>query len=199
MKFIKTFSLQFVRTSLMLAFVGLSPAIFASTLPSVVDDFSHETQNSLGITRMFIDDTSAGGKTQTNQAFKQGSLKVTGKIVPARGQPGWSSTVLPLSIDNSHQDASAFQGIKLKVKLRKGMLSVSANSSEVTNFDYHAAPIMIAADDKFHEIKIPFHTMKRAWSQQTTLNTATLTSISIVAFGLKPSSFDFELANVSFY
>jgi hypothetical protein len=69
----------------------------------------------------------------------------------------------------------------------------------VTNYDYHAAPIAVAADGKFHEVKIPFESMKRAWSEQTPLNTATLNSLSIVAFSLQPASFDFELDEVSFY
>lgn len=199
MKSIKTIKQLLSCATLMLICVSAATTAQASSLPTVVDDFSHETQNSLGIPRLFIDDTSAGGKTQTTHTFHQGRVNVTGKIIPARGQPGWSSTVLPLSIDNSGQDASNYQGIKLKVKLREGMLSVSANSSQITNFDYHAAPIAVAPDDKFHEVQIPFNAMKRAWSEQTTLNTTTLTSISIVAFGLKPSTFDFEVANVSFY
>ncbi|GHF85450.1 CIA30 family protein [Thalassotalea marina] len=199
MKFIKTISKRVVYITSMLACISVSSIAFASILPTVVDDFSHATNNSLGIPRLYIDDSSAGGKTKTEHTFQQGSLNITGKITPARGQPGWSSTVLPLSIDNSMQDASKFTGIKLKVKLRKGMLSVSANSSEVTNFDFHAAPIVIKPDNTFHEITIPFNTMKRAWSEQTKLNTSTLISISIVAFGLQPSDFDFDIANVSFY
>lgn len=100
---------------------------------------------------------------------------------------------------NQPQDASKYQGVKLLVKVNSGMLSVSANSTKVVNFDYHAAPIMVAADGKFHEVKVPFNSMKRAWSEQTKLDPATLASLSIVAFDLKPSEFSYEIDEVSFY
>ncbi len=79
-----------------------------------------------------------------------------GDIIPARGQPGWASTVLLLDPQGLPQDASAYDGIVLRVRLNKGNLSISANSSEITNFDYHAAPLICPSDGEFHEVKIPF-------------------------------------------
>jgi hypothetical protein len=48
-------------------------------------------------------------------------------------------------------------------------------------------------------VKIPFTSMKRAWSEQTQLNTKTITSFSISAYGLQKSAFDFEVDEVSLY
>lgn len=107
--------------------------------------------------------------------------------------------VLPLDSQSLPKDASAFEGVRLLIKINSGSMSISANSTEITNFDYHAAPIAVAADDKFHEVKIPFAAMKRAWSEQTPLNTKTINSLSIVAFGLQKSAFDFAVDEVSFY
>ena len=176
----------------------LSPAI-AGDLASTVDDFSDATKNSIGINRQYLDDTSVGGQTQTQYSVEKGVLSAKGQISPPRGQPGWASTVLLLDPQGQPQDASAYQGILLRVRVNKGNLSVSANSSEITNYDYHATQVIGQSGREFQEIEIPFAKMKRAWSEQTPLNTKTLTSLSLVAFDLQQGTFDFEIDEVSFY
>jgi hypothetical protein len=187
---------KYFSIALLLAFSCISAA---ETLNSVVDDFSDAENNNLGIPRQFINDTIAGGSTTTEHALVAGVITAKGEITPPRGQPGWASMILLLNPQNLPQDASAFEGIRLLVKIKSGHISVSANSAEVTNYDYHAALIAAAADGKFHEVKIPFTSMKRAWSEQIPLNTKTISSLSISAFGLQKAAFDFELDEVSFY
>lgn len=179
--------------------VFYSCASFAGSLNAAIDDFSDIKDNSLGIPRQFINDSIAGGSTTTEQLVSKGVIYLTGELIPARGQPGWASTVLPLDAQSLPQDASAFEGIRIVIKVNSGSISISANSTEVTNFDYHAALVPVANDGKFHEVKIPFNSMKRAWSEQTPLNTKTINSLSIVAFSLQKSAFNFELDEVSFY
>lgn len=183
-------------TALLLAFSCLS---VAESLSPAIDDFSDVKNNNLGLPRQFLNDSISGGSTTTEQHISEGVLYAQGDIIPPRGQPGWASVVLLLDPQNLPRDASAFVGIRLRIKMNSGNLSISANSTEITNFDYHAAPVAVAADGKFHEVKIPFASMKRAWSEQTTLNTKTISSISISAYGLQKSVFDFELDEVSFY
>lgn len=165
----------------------------------LVDDFSDAKKNSLGIDRQFIDDSSTGGGTKTEHNIHDGVLSIKGEIAPPRGQPGWASTVLLLNPKGLPEDTSAFQGIRLLVRVNQGDLSVSVNSSEIENFDYHATTIAKQSDDQFHEVKIPFSQLKRAWSAQTPLNTKTIASLSLVAFGVQKKSFDFEFDEVSFY
>ena len=171
----------------------------ANEFPSLIDDFSDAKNNSLGITRQFLDDTIAGGKTQTEITIEAGKLQIKGEISPPRGQPGWASSVLLLNAEGLPQDISQFEGIKLLVKVDKGNISLSANSTDVTNFDYHSALITVKPDGKFHQVNIPFNTMKRAWSEQTQLNTATINSLSIVAFGVQKTAFNYAIDEVSFY
>ena len=187
------------RTASLLASIFLSTAVTAAGLDRMVDDFSHATKNNLGIERQFIDDTATGGKSKTQHSIDQGVLTAKGDLVPPRGQPAWASTVLPLDPQGEPKDASGYQGIRLRIRVNRGNLSLSANSTEITNFDYHAAPIVVRNDGKFHDVKIPFKNMKRAWSAQTRLNTKTLTSLSLVAFGVQRGSFDFAVDEVSFY
>ena len=172
---------------------------FGESLSPMIDDFSHANNNNLGIPRQFLNDSIAGGGTTTTQEVAQGVINAKGDIIPPRGQPGWASLVLPLDSQSLPRDASAFEGVRLLIKINTGSFSISANSTEISNFDYHAAPVAVTADGKFHEVKIPFTTMKRAWSEQTPLNTKTITSLSIVAFGLQKSAFDFALDEVTFY
>jgi len=173
-----------------------SSSSFSGELSSVVDDFSDVNTNNLGIVRQFLDDKIAGGNTQIKIQVASGKLHVKGDIVPPRGQPGWASSVLLLNPQGLGQDVSHFSGVRLLIKLDTGSISVSANSAEITNFDYHAA---VQSDGHFHEINIPFSTMKRSWSAQTPLNTATISSLSIVAFGLKKTAIDYEIDQIGFY
>jgi hypothetical protein len=179
--------------------LAISGICWGGNLPSLIDDFSSSTANSLGFPRYFMNDSVAGGGTEAGQEISEGAISTKGNIVPPRGQPGWASIILPVGMENTAQDASAFEGLRLLVKINTGNISISANSTEITNFDYHTAPISVTADGKFHEIKIPFTSMKRNWSEQTPLNTKTLNSRSITAFGFEKTSFDFVLDEVSFY
>ncbi|MEP7704919.1 CIA30 family protein [Paraglaciecola sp. 25GB23A] len=199
MKTVNKTAFNLMKTIALSSLLAFSSGVFSASLPALVDDFNNLKDNNLNLPRQFMSDAVAGGQTQVKPMISAGIMQVKGDIVPPRGQPGWASSILPLSTEGKPEDASQFSGIKLLVKIHSGNMTLSANSTEVTNYDYHAAPIAVAADGKFHEVKIPFESMKRAWSEQTPLNTATLNSLSIVAFSLQPASFDFELDEVSFY
>lgn len=174
-------------------------SLLANETPSLVDDFSHPQNNSLGCPRQFLTDATVGGSTHSSQVVNEGIIKIEGDIVPPRGQPGWSSAVLLLDPTGQPVDASAYQGLRIKIRVKRGNLSLSANSVKVTNFDYHAALIKRQPGEEFQEIKIPFSQMKRTWSEQTDLDASTLNSISIVAFAMQKDSFSFEIDEVSFY
>ena len=199
MKALKIIAISIQRSLVTVALLAASGFSHAEALGPLVDDFSDAENNSLGVQRQFVNDSVAGGGTTTTQSVSDGVLLVTGKIAPPRGQPGWASSVLLLDPEGLPRDASAFDGIRLRVKVNKGNLSISANSTEVTNFDYHAAQVVVAADGKFHEVKIPFASMKRAWSEQTPLNSRTIASLSLVAFDVQQGSYDFEVDEVAFY
>lgn len=199
MKFYSLKTLNLVKQLSLVVLLGFSCTSFGDSLNALIDDFNDTSNDNLGVPRQFLNDSISGGNTTTNHQVVQGVITATGEIVPPRGQPGWASMVLPLNAQNLPRDASAFTGIRLLIKINTGSLSISANSTEITNFDYHAAPIAVTADGEFHEVKVPFTAMKRAWSEQTQLNLKTISSLSIVAFGLQKGAFDFALDEVSFY
>ena len=172
---------------------------YANELPEMVDNFSHQSENSLGVQRQFMNDTVAGGSSESEVTVQGGKIHLTGNLIPPRGQPAWASSILLLDAQGKPMDASGYQGIRLKVKINQGLMSVSANSAKVENFDYHAAPVLLKADGEFHEVKLPFASMKRAWSEQTTLDASTLNSLSIVAYAMQQSAYDFVIDEIGFY
>lgn len=199
MKLVKSIACSLAPGLALAALLAAPGQNFAEGLSPVVDDFTNPEVNTMGVARQFLNDTMTGGGTSMSPIVSNGVLSVSGEIAPPRGQPGWASSVLILHPQGLPLDASAFEGVRLLVKVNKGMISVSANSTDVTNFDYHAALIVAKSDGEFHEVKIPFLSMKRAWSEQTALNTKTIASLSIVAFDVKNGSYDFELDEVGFY
>jgi hypothetical protein len=78
------------------------------------------------------------------------------------------------------------------------MLSLTANSTEIKNFDFHAS-LIPRKGDEFHEVRVPFGDMKRAWSEQTPLNPATIASISLVAVDLQKGAFAYDIDEIGFY
>lgn len=177
---------------------GAGSVAMADAVASV-DDFNHPENNSLGFPRVFITDQSVGGQSALRHTFENGVFEASGEIAPPRGQPGWASTTLLLDAQGQAMDASAYTGIRLRVRIQSGNLSVTANSTAISNYDYHAAPLQQQADDDFHEVRVPFDSMKRAWSEQVPLDPATLASISLVAFDIKPGAFAYEVDEVGFY
>ena len=178
----------------------VSPA--AATPPlalALIDNFNHPHNTALGYRRIFLTDTVSGGGTQATHKTKEGVLYLKGEITPPPDQPGWASWALPLAKAGSEVNASQYQGLRLMIKVQQGNVAVSANSTEVTNFDYLVAPIEIKADNTFHEVTIPFNTMQRTWSAQSPLNLQRLNSVSVVVYSLKPESFDIAVGEVGFY
>jgi hypothetical protein len=147
--------------------------------------------------RMVLNDADLGGQSTANLTTRKGVLQVEGKIVPGRGMPGFVSMVLVLSETGEPQDLSAYKGLRLRVRVNKGTLQVLAASSEIQNFDYHATAIPRSKD--FKEIKIPFTDLKRVWSEQTPLDLSTIVSINLVASGMQPGAFAYEIDEVGFY
>jgi hypothetical protein len=178
--------------------LALAGASGAHAGPALLDDFADSANTSTGAGRLLVDDRQLGSTSSGTQACAEGVLAVRGSHVPGRGVPAFVSLVLLASPDGAARDFSAFEGIRLRVKVTQGALSVQAGSSAIDNFDFHASPIA-ARGGEFQEVRIPFKAMKRAWSEQTPLDLTTITSINIVAFGLAKADFAYELDEVGFY
>ena len=184
---------------LALAALALAPVLSrAGDIPARLDDFSDPVHSSLGINRIIITDTTAGGASTVRQSVANGVFTAEGEIAPPRGQPGWVSVVLLLSPTGAPADLTKYTGIKVRVRVRQGYLSVTANSTEIKNYDYHSSMIS-RKPDEYQEVRIAFRDMKRAWSEQTPLNPATIASVNLVAFDLQKGAFAYDVDEIGFY
>ena len=189
-----------VATSLITALLALgSIAAQAAAAPMLLDDYSDPTRNKNGVQRLLIDDKTAGSKSQATQKCENGVLSVKGDLVPGRGVPAFISQVSLLSTDGKPKDLTGYQGVRLRVKVTKGILCVQVGSSEINNFDYHTGAPIAGKRGEFQEVRIPFKEMKRAWSEQTTLNLKSITSVNLVSFGVAKDAFAYEVDEIGFY
>lgn len=165
----------------------------------VLDDYSDATRNRNGVERLLIDDRTAGGKSQATQHCENGQLEMRGTLAPGRGVPAFISLVSPLSRDGAPRDLSAYQGVRLRVKVTQGLLCVQVSSTGITNFDYHTSAPIPGGRGEFQEVRIPFKDMKRAWSEPLPLNLKTVTSVNLVSFGMARDSFAYTVDELGFY
>ena len=186
--------------TLISAFFALgSIAAQAAATPMLLDDYSDPTRNKNGVERLLIDDKAAGSKSQATQKCENGVLTVKGDLVPGRGVPAFISEVSLLSADGKPKDMTGYEGVRLRVKVTKGILCVQVASSEIANFDYHTGAPIAGKGGVFQEVRIPFKEMKRAWSEQIVLNLKSITSVNLVSFGLAKDVFAYEVDEIGFY
>lgn len=175
--------------------VAAQPAI----APLLLDDYSDAKNNKHGVERLLIDDKAVGSKSQATQKCDKGVLKVDGELVPGRGVPAFISLASPLSSDGKPRDMTGYEGVRLRVKVIKGILYLQVSSSEIQNFDYHGSAPIAGKRGEFQEIRIPFKEMRRAFSEQTVLNLKSITSVNLVSFGLAKDAFAYEVDEIGFY
>jgi hypothetical protein len=189
-----------VATTLIIALLAFGAmAAQAAAAPMLLDDYSDPTRNKNGVERLLIDDKTAGSKSQATQKCEKGVLTVKGDLVPGRGVPAFISEVSLLSADGKPKDLTGYQGVRLRVKVTKGILCVQVGSSEIQNFDYHTGAPIAGKRGEFQEVRIPFKEMKRAWSEQITLNLKSITSVNLVSFGVAKDAFAYEVDEIGFY
>ena len=181
----------------LLAFASIAaqPAV----TPLLLDDYSDPKTNKNGVERLLIDDKSAGSKSQASQKCENGVLTVKGELVPGRGVPAFISEISLLNVDGKPKDLSVYQGVRLRVKVTKGILIVQVGSSDIQNFDYHGSAPIAGKRAEFQEVRIPFKELKRAWSEQTALNPKSITSVNLVSFGVAKDSFEYAVDEIGFY
>ena len=196
----KTISLlpSSLRRGLSTALLGTLPFFASAGIPALVDGFDEATVTSLGTARILVNDATAGGQSKADLTYADGVLTVRGELAPGRGQPAFVSLVLLLSPQGEAQDLSAYEGIRLRVRVTEGNLSVLAASSEIQNYDYHTAPLTRTRGE-FKEVKIPFADLRRLWSAQTPLNLETITSLNLVASGMQAGTFAYEVDEIGLY
>jgi hypothetical protein len=170
-----------------------------ATVSGLLDDYSDPVQNSYGVERLLIDDSSTGSRSRADQETGNGVLSVDGELLPGRGVPAFISMVSSLASDGSPQDLTGYEGVRLVVKVTAGTLCVQVASSDIDNYDYHTSAPLSGSQDGFREVRLPFTDLKRAWSEQTRLDLKSITSVNLVSFGLAREAFAYQVDEIGFY
>jgi hypothetical protein len=174
-------------------------ATLAAASPKLLDDYSDPARNQNGAERLLIDDKSVGSRSRATLKCEGGVLSVKGDLVPGRGVPAFISVASLLSTDGKPKDMTGYEGVRLRVKVIRGILSVQVATSEITNFDYHASAPIAGEREEFQEVRIPFKAMKRAWSEQTALDLKSITTVNLVSFSMAKDAFAYEVDEIGFY
>ncbi len=190
-----TVATTLITTLLALGVIAAEP----TKAPLLLDDYSDSKSNKHGVERLLIDDKAIGSTSTATQSCEKGVLAVKGDLVPGRGVPAFISLASPLSADGKPKDLTGYQGVRLRVKVNKGIVYVQVSSSEIQNFDYHGSAPIAGKGGEFQEVRIPFKDMKRAWSEQTVLSLKSITSINLVSFGMAKDAFAYEVDEIGFY
>lgn len=177
---------------------SLCAASLRADQPALIDHFANPALTARGAGRLLFTDKDAGGQSNATQRCESGVLVVKGELRPGRGAPAFISIPLLLSTDGKPADVGAYTGVRLRVKVTQGALIVQVSSADVDNFDFHSATVVTKRGD-FAEVRWPFADLKRAWSAQTALNLKQVTSVNLVAVGMAPGAFAFEVDEIAFY
>ncbi len=189
---------------LTLSSVALSPYSHACAAPetetsSILDMFSDATSPVTLGPRIVITDQAMGGTSHADQSVSDGIITVKGELIPGRGSPAFVSLVLPLESKGQPRDRAHYEGVRLRVRVHQGTLSVQVGSADIQNFDYHTSAPLVRKGDGFQEVKVPFKALKRVWSEQTPLNLAAITSVNLVVAGMQKGTFAYQLDEIGFY
>ena len=188
-----------VTTAMITTLIALGSFASQAAAPLLLDDYSDPKRNKNGVERLLIDDKGAGSSSHATQKCEDGVLTVKGDLVPGRGVPAFISQASLLSAEGKAKDLTGYTGVRLRVKVTKGILCVQVSSSEITNYDYHTSAPITGKRGEFQEVRIPFKDMKRSWSEQIALNLKSITSVNLVSFSLAKDAFAYEVDEIGFY
>jgi len=165
---------------------------------AVLDDFSKaDFTSAFGIQWDRNLDADFGGKSTLQHEYRDGTLRVWGKLQPAPNAPGLAGFSLDFDKKETPFDVSAFSGIRLRIKSVSGPLFLKLITSSVTNYDYHATLISNSAD--FQELKLPFAQFKQFWSAPLAWTGKDVRGVALWVSGFLPADFEFVIDQIEFF
>jgi imidazolonepropionase-like amidohydrolase len=165
---------------------------------ALLDDFSKAGLTSaFGVKWDHNLDADFGGKSTLQHEYRDGALRVWGKLQPAPNAPGLAGFSLDFDKQDTPFDVSAFSGIRLRIKSASGPLFLKLITTGVTNYDYHATLISNAPD--FQELKLPFSQFKQFWSAPIAWTGKDVRGVALWVSGFLPADFEFVIDHIELY
>jgi len=165
---------------------------------ALLDDFSKtDLTSAFGVKWIRHIDSTRGGKSTIQHEYRDGMLRVWGKLQPVPNTPRFAGFSLDFGQPGTPFDVSAFIGIRLRIKAVSGPLFLKIRTTGVTNRDYHAVSIPNAPD--FQELELPFSQFKQLRSPPVAWTGKDVWSIELLVTGFQPADFEFVVDKIEFY
>jgi len=164
----------------------------------LLDDFESGTLTSaLGTTWRVIRDEAVGGTSTAEVVVRGGALHVEAAIRPAPGGLGFVELALPLDAAEAPRDVSAFDGVRIRLRVRRGTLALKVRTAEVTNYDHPA--VVLGPSETIEELTLPFSEFGPLWSPPIPWTGRRVLGLALSAGGTEASEVAFEVEEIAFY
>ncbi|HVZ40540.1 MAG TPA: CIA30 family protein [Candidatus Kapabacteria bacterium] len=165
---------------------------------ALIDDFSARDLKSSAGPRWEVNNDSAwGGSSTLGTEWKQGTLRVHGKLVTRKGAPALAGISLAFDSLGTPFDVTRFKGVRVRVRCAKGPLALKLMTTGVKNYDFHAS--MIPVGPSIKQIDIPFSEFHQIWSSPVPWTGRDMRGIAFWASDISNGDFDFTIDSIAFY
>lgn len=165
---------------------------------ALLDDFESGTLTSaLGTAWRVVRDEAVGGTSTAEVAVKDGALHVEAAIRPAPGGLGFVELALPFDAAEAPRDVSAYDGVRVRLRVRRGTLALKVRTAEVTNYDHPA--VLLGPSETIEELTLPFSDFGPLWSPPITWTGRRVLGLALSAGGTEESEIAFEVEKIALY
>lgn len=165
---------------------------------ALLDDFESGTLTSaLGTTWRVYRDEVVGGTSTADVLVSGGVLRVEATIRPAPGGIGFIELALPLDESGAPRDVSAFDGVRVRLRVWRGILALKIQTAEVTNHDHPA--VLLGPSEAVLDLMLPFPEFGPLWSPATPWTGRRVLGLALSAGGTEAGEVAYEIEEIAFY
>ena len=163
----------------------------------LLDDFSDSTVSACGRPWRRSLDSVVGSNSTLNTRYEDGQLRVWGTLKPAPGRPAFAQLVLEFDDLGTPFDVTAYEGVRVRIRVVKGPLLLQLLTTGVTNFDYHAVTLPVQPD--MQTLELPFAQFRQLWSPPVKWTGKDVRGVVLSASGFAPVEYEFVVDRLEFY
>jgi len=165
---------------------------------ALVDSFASDSlRSALGTTWRVYRDEAVGGASTADVRVSGGTLHVEAAIRPGPGGFGFVELALPLDAAEAPRDVSAFDGVRVRLRVLRGSLALKLRTAEVTNHDHPA--VLVGPSDAVQELTLPFAAFGPLWSPPVPWTGRRVLGIALSVGGAAAEEVAYEIEELAFY
>lgn len=165
---------------------------------ALVDDFSSPTMHPGGASEWNLEsDSSFGGTSSVSAVRTGGTMRVRGALAPGNGRPGIAGVTFQFDSAGAPFDVSAFDGVRLRIRVDKGTPTLKLLSAGIRNYDYHTG--FLAVKPGMNTIDIPFASCRQLFSAQVPWTGLDMLGLAVWDVAMTPERYDFTIDSIELY